>query len=258
MFNQYAIIFDQQWQSYTLIMILALIISFVWMLWQSPETERSSIFDISLASLIGAIVIGRIAHVALNWIFFGENEPLIWQLWREGGLNWQFALIAAMLFGAIVAYLRGVHLNDILKPAVVIVPLISFASWYACATAGCAYGQAVDRMADYPQWLTWLAPDIYQLVMPRFASQLFGMSGSFIILIVALILYWQGWLIRTRFWLILLLVAGLSFTIGFSRGDYSLMFNGLRAGQVLDITIGLLAIIGLSMINRISSNRSTL
>ncbi len=254
MFNQYAIIFDQQWQSYTLIMSLALIISFSWMLWQAPAQKRGAVLDGCLAGLIGAILLGRIVHVALNWVFFSENVTLIWQLWREGGLNGQAAIIGALIFGSIVAHFRGIPFTDILKPAVLILPLMSFASWYACATAGCAYGQSIDRMADYPQWLTWLAPDIYRLVMPRFATQALGMGASLILLIIAILLYWQASLIRTRFWLMLIAIAILSFSIGFLRGDYSLIFSGLRAGQILDVVIGFFAIIGLSMINRTASN----
>lgn len=235
MFEQFAIIFDRQWQSYTIALIIGVGLSFAWMLYRATKNDRTKIMDVSLSALIGAILIGRALHVALNWSFFVDRLDLIHQIHREGGLNWHGLVIGALIFGYGMARFRGLNIQHLLKNAVITLPLLAFIGWYACATAGCAYGQPVERMADYPQFMTWIADDIYRLNMPRFATQALGMIGSISIFLLACLLYWRGWFINSRFWLILLLLALLSFVIAFLRGDYSLEFSGLRIGQWLDL-----------------------
>ena len=126
----------------------------------------------------------------------------------------------------------------------IVLPLLAFAGWYGCATAACAYGAPVERMADYPGFMTWLADDIYRLTMPRFATQPIGMMSSAILLLITIFLQWRGWLIRVRFPLILIALACVSFGIGFLRGDYAPVWYGLRAGQWLDIGIVVIALVG--------------
>lgn len=242
MFNQFTIIFGRQWQSYTIALLLGIVLSFAWMVYRAPKNERTKTVDVCLSALIGAVIVGRLLHVSLNWAFFVDRIDLIYEIHREGGLNWHGAVIGALVTGYLMARLRGISTQHLVKNAVIILPLLSFFAYYACATAGCAYGLPVERMADYPRWMTWIADDIYRLNMPRFATQPLGMFGSGILFILACLLYWRGWLIKIRFWLMLFLIALLSFGISFLRGDYALEFSGLVIGQWLDLGLMLIAI----------------
>ena len=235
MLEQFSIIFDRQWQNYTLALILAIGLSFAWLLYRAPKDERTKTMDVCLSALIGAILVGRAVHVLFNWAFFTDRLDLIYQIHKEGGLNWHGAVIGALIFAYAMARLRGVNAQNLLRNAVIIIPLLSFFSWYACATAGCAYGAPVERMADYPNFMTWLADDIYRLNMPRFATQALGIAGAVVLFLLACLIYWRRWLRRTGFWWMLFLLASLSFAIAFLRGDYSLEFAGLRIGQWLDV-----------------------
>lgn len=243
MLNQFTIIFGRLWQTYTIALIFGIIISFAWMIFRSPEEDRAQVFDICLSALIGGIIIGRMVHVGLNWQFFADRTELIWQIHKEGGLNWQTAVIGSLIAGYSMAKLRRVGFSSLMSHTVIILPWIALISWYACATASCAYGASVERMADYPGIMTWLADDIYHLTMPRFATQPLGMMSSAGLLLIAIIFYWRGWLIQSRFWLILILLSSVSFGIGFLRGAYALEIYSLRAGQWLDIGIAVIAIL---------------
>lgn len=243
MLNQFSIIFDQQWQNYTLALITGVMISFAWMIWRSPADERGRTFDVCLAALIAGGIVGRAIHVGLNWIYFADRVDLILKIHKEGGLNWQGIIIGAVLAGYVMARIRSMDVSRLIQDVVIVLPLLSFAGWYSCATAACAYGAPVERMADYPGFMTWLADDIYHLTMPRFATQPIGMMSSAIFLLIAIVLYWRGWLIQVRFPLILIVLACVSFAIGFLRGDYSPVLYGLRAGQWLDIGMIVIALI---------------
>ena len=244
MLDQFSIIFGKQWQTYTITLIAGILFSFAWMLFRSAKEERARVFDVCLSALIGGVVIGRIVHVALNWQFFADRIDLIWQIHKEGGLNWQSTLIGALIAGYLMAKLRRVDFAGLLSHAVIVLPWLAMLSWYACATAACAYGTAIERMADYPAFMTWLADDIYRLTMPRFATQPIGMMLSAGLLLIAIIVYWRGWLVKSRFWLMLLLLAILDSGIGFLRGDYALEWYGLRAGQWLDVVVMGIALVG--------------
>lgn len=243
MSNQFTIIFDTQWQTYTIALMFGLIVSFIWIIFRFPKEDRGRVFDVCLSALIGGIIIGRIVHIGLNWLFFTDRIDLIWQIHKEGGLNWQATVIGALIAGYGMAKVRRVDFSLLMSHAVIVLPWIVLVSWYACATASCAYGASVERMADYPSFMTWLADDIYHLTMPRFATQSIGMMSSAGLLFIAIIFYWRGWLIQSRFWLILLLLSLVSFGIGFLRGDYALEIYSLRVGQWLDVGMILFAII---------------
>lgn len=229
MFNPITIIFGRPVQTYTVSLAIAILVSFAWMIFRMRVNQRKAVFDLCLLTLIGAVVIGRIVHVSLNWQFFVDRTELIWQIQREGGLNWQGSLFAGLIVSYGMAKFRAIDFAELLSHAIVILPWLSLVSWYACATAGCAYGANVEHMTDYPGWMTWLADDIYGLTMPRFATQPIGMTVSLILLLIAFLLYWQGWLKRIRFPAMLIAICLLSIAIEFLRGDYALDWWGIRS-----------------------------
>lgn len=248
MYEQFALIFDTRIPTLTVALMLVTLLSFAWMVWQSPPQMRGRVFDVCLGAVLGGIVLGRVMHVAINWEFFSERLPLIWQLSREGGINWQAFIVGVLLCGRVIARWRGIALADMLKTASILVPLIAFVSWYGCATAGCAYGETVDRMSAFPAWMTWIAPDMYRLEMPRFATQAIGMALSLVVLLIALVLHLGDYLPKTRFWWLLSAIAVLSLGIGFLRGDATVQVIGLRIGQILDVIVIAVCVVAIGLI----------
>lgn len=248
MFDPITIIFDQYWQTYTLALMVGIGMGIAWVVRRAPIGQRGAYFDVCLASLLGAILLGRALYVLLHWAFFADHLDSIWQIQRDGGLAWQGILTGAALMGVLFGHRRRVAWRTVSRvQAVVIMPLIACLGWYGCATAACAYGAEVAHLNDYPAWLVWDRPNIYGLVAPRFATQRFGMVWTLGVLLYAL------WLIRYDYWrqgrffgIVLLLALG-SFLIGFWRADYSLRVLGLRIEQLLDLglIIGSILMIGI-------------
>jgi prolipoprotein diacylglyceryltransferase len=241
MFNQYSILFGQQIQTYTFALALSILLSIFWLVLSAPKGQASATFDICLAGLIGAIILGRLFHVALNWLYFGENLQMVSRIHEQGGINWHGAALGAFLAGALMAKFRGLSLSDLLSKLSPILPLIAFSGWYGAASSGAAYGIPVKHMVDYPAFFTWIERDIYGLVSPRFAVQSLGMVWTGLLFLLAIILQWRGSFFKRRLPLILLLLCIGAFSLGFLRGDYALMLFGLRAEQWLDIGFGIIA-----------------
>lgn len=237
----YTTLFGRQWQNYTLALMIAITISIFWLVIRIPKEQRAKIFDVSLAGLVGGIFLGRVIHVWLNWVYFVDHTPEITRIYQQGGLNWHGIVIGTLFAGMLMARFRKVDFS--LDRLALVVPILAFAAWYGCATAGCAYGIAIERMSDYPPFLTWAENDIFRLISPRFATQALGMMWSVILLVIALFLNWRSWLEKRRLWLILFLLSMGTFAIGFLRGDYSFFVYNLRVTQWLDFGMALFSLI---------------
>jgi phosphatidylglycerol:prolipoprotein diacylglycerol transferase len=197
-----------------------------------------ALVDVGLGVLIGGLLLARLEHVLLNWNYFSYNVSEAFQL-NAGGLDWHGALLGGLLGGYVAARWRRVNTRDLLDTMTVGLPLIAHAAWYGCWAANCAYGVEVDTLAHFPAWAVSESADIYGIAAPRYNTQIFGLWLTGALLVIAVILLWRGWLRGARFWLILALFSLGVFVIGFFRGDYSPMLNGLRLDQWLDAIVGI-------------------
>ncbi|MGJ3238707.1 MAG: prolipoprotein diacylglyceryl transferase family protein [Anaerolineae bacterium] len=237
MFDQYAIIFDRLWQTYTVALLVSVILSLIWVLWRTPAPQRGRVFDVCLLALIGAVLIGRGVHVAVQWDFFADHRELIVQLDRDGGLSWHGALLGALIVGGVIARWRGVTFVPLLAHVGAMIPLLAVLSWYACATAGCAYGAEVASMADYPPMLTWMGADHYQIDAPRFATQPLAMLALCLTAPTVWYYYSRRQTRLLTFPVALMWVALIAFVVAFWRGDSSPVVGGLRVAQWLDVLV---------------------
>ena len=188
--------------------------------------------DASLVTLFAALLGGRLAYVAGNWVYFQENLDEILLIW-EGGLSyhgalaagllalWSWARVRALAFGAVAGFWA--------LPAV----LWNAFVWLACYLDGCAYGRET--------LLGLLAadlPDSYGVYAVRYQSQLLGLGLSILALLAL-------WLVRRRarllfqFWLALFLVSLGRFVVSLLRGDAMPLLYGVRLDTVMDGALAL-------------------
>jgi phosphatidylglycerol:prolipoprotein diacylglycerol transferase len=227
-------------QTYTLALALGIGVSTAYGLYRARK-RPGALVDVALGALVVGLLLARLEHVLLNWNYFAYNVNEAFQL-NAGGLDWHGAVIGGLLGGYIVARWRRVGTRDLLDPLILALPLIAHAAWYGCWAANCAYGVEVDTLAHFPSWAVGETADIYGIAAPRYNTQIFGLWLTGVLLIIAMILLWRGWLRDVRFWLILALFSLGMFVIGFFRGDYSPMLNGLRLDQWLDAIAGISAL----------------
>jgi len=223
-------------QTYTLVLALAIGASAAF---GALRTGRhvGALVDTVLGALLGGLALARLEHVLLNWNYFAYNVSEAFQL-NAGGLDWHGAVIGGLIGGYIVARWRRLDTRNLVDAMTLGLPLIGLAGWYGCWAAACAYGVEVDTLAHFPAWAVAETADIYGIAAPRYNTQVFGLWLAAALLVIALILLWRGWLRGARFWLILGLFSAGMFVIGFFRGDYAGMVNGLRLDQWLDAVVG--------------------
>jgi len=236
MVGEFTILLGRQWLTFTILLMGSIIISLAWMVLRAPPGKRSATVDVSLAALIGAVIMSRLFHVGLQWAYFVDNTDQILRL-NQGGFDWHGALIGGLCVAWLFSHRRKDNFMRLLDSAALTVPLIGWAAWRGCAASSCAYGVPVSRMADYPPLLTWEARNIFDIIEPRFATQRLGMVLMCILLLFAVLLIWRNCLQGRRFWLIILLLSAGMFAIGFLRADYALVVNNLRLDQWLDIVM---------------------
>ncbi|MCA9914670.1 MAG: prolipoprotein diacylglyceryl transferase [Anaerolineae bacterium] len=186
--------------------MLGIVLSIGWMLLRARAGKRSATLDACLLALGGGILLGRVGHVMLNWAYFRDHTDEIIRIYWQGGLSVPGVVMGAYLGLWIAARWRKLDFVHLLDSATLVLPLLALMGWWGCAANACAYGAPVEHMTDYPPLLTWVQPDIYGIVEPRFAIQRMGIVLSAILLSITVMIFWQGWLVGKRFPLMLILV----------------------------------------------------
>lgn len=233
-------------RTYTLLLDLALLVglgSLAWRGWR-VEDEPARWLDAGLTAIVAGLVAGRLGHVAIHWAYFIHHRNEIAQFW-QGGLDWHAALLGGFL--GLVGYCSVRRLSLRLLADTLALP-IAFGSalvWTGCLLASCGYGAEVRTLADYPAPIVAEWPDLYGIVAPRFASQLYGALLGVVLLVVAWLLSIVVRRVGLRLWIVLLLLASGVFGIGYTRGDVMPVVYGLRLDQLLDLIVAGLALVGL-------------
>ncbi len=232
-------------RTYTLLLDLAILIGLAVLAWEGwrLDDEPAEWVDAGLSALVGGIVFGRLLHVAIHWPYFSEYTSEIVQLWR-GGLDWHGAIIGGLATLAIFSALRGLHYRQITDTLSLILPLGTILVYTACLASGCGYGRELASLSDAPRFLLIEAPDLYGILAPRLASQLYGIALGLIMLGLSAILTLSLHRIGVRFWLILAVLGLGTFGIGFTLGDTMPMLGPLRLDQTLDLLMAALGLGG--------------
>ncbi|MFW5773036.1 MAG: DNA-processing protein DprA, partial [Phototrophicaceae bacterium] len=94
-------------------MALGVLVTFGITLYRLRRPGRAAVFDVCLAGLAGALLVGRAGHVLLHWRYFQDHTAEITRL-RAGGLDWHGAVLGALLALLIAARLRRVDVSALL------------------------------------------------------------------------------------------------------------------------------------------------
>jgi phosphatidylglycerol:prolipoprotein diacylglycerol transferase len=192
--------------------------------------------DAGLGALVGGIVGGRLGHVGIHWQYFAEHPEAIVKVW-QGGLDWHGAALGGLLALLLVCRVRGAGFRQVSDALAFILPMGAALTYTGCLMVSCGHGREVASLADYRPPIALELPDLYGVVAPRLASQLYGVVLSLLLIGVAGLLAWRIAQAGVRFWLVLALLALGTFGIGFTRGDSVPMVGALRLDQVLDLLV---------------------
>ena len=229
-------------RTYTALLDVAILFGLALLAWQGQRREGRPVawLDVGLATLAGGLVGARLLHAALHWGYFAERPGEVLQVWR-GGLDWHGAVLGGLLALFVAARLRGVSWRPLTDALAFALPVGAALAFAGCLPSGCAAGREVASLADYPAPLVAELPDIYGLVAPRLASQLYGVALSLALLGVV-------WFLNRRLrrpglslWPVLsLLTLGL-FGISFTLAAEGPAWGGLRLDQLLDLAVAALS-----------------
>jgi len=238
-------------RTYTLLLDVWLVGSLILLGWQGHRQDHKAgaWIDAGLISVVGGLIGGRLIHVALYGAYFRENPLEILRIWH-GGLDWHGAVIGGLV-GLGIASLQGrVRFRAFTDVAAFLLPVGAALIYTGCWMTSCGHGREVASLADFPPLIAQELPDLYGVMAPRLASQMYGVIGSVILLGVAAMLARRTSIEGVGFWQILVLIATAALAIGFTRGDAIAMIGGVRVDQVLDAGMILVGVVGFVLARR--------
>jgi phosphatidylglycerol:prolipoprotein diacylglycerol transferase len=177
---------------------------------------------------LGAVVSGRIMHIAYNIEYFVERPSELWRYW-DGGVSLVGVCIGGMLALWLWCRWRRVSLAWALDVAALPVAVLAALAWLGAFLHGSQYGAPVDHV------LALELRDTYGVIIARWPTQLYAAVWC---ALCGLWLWWWGkgdarsWLGLRATAFIVAYSAGL-FLLDFTRGDASIMVAGLRLTQWL-------------------------
>jgi phosphatidylglycerol---prolipoprotein diacylglyceryl transferase len=215
----------------------------------------ATLLDATLAAVIFGGIGARAYHVATHWDYYGQNMGEITNF-TQGGMGLRGALALGLVALLLFALFRRVSFWKLADAGAVGLALAQSIGWYGAYLVGANYGVAGDAALVLPFGpaggavigLEQDLPDVYGIVAPRVPVQLIAV-GFFFTLFVAL--GWMSWRWRPdagTLFLIYLIVSALGgFALGYLRADESLVWNGWRLDQWVDLVLAGIGLVVLGM-----------
>ena len=206
---------------FSLLLGLGAVFGLAWVAWQSPEKLTLRRFDQGILLLVGALLGGRLVHVAMTWSYYADHLTDIPRIWT-GGISGVGSLIGGLLALGFLAIFTRQSLGELADTYLPLAAVLFVISWLACWLDGCAYG------AETTAWYGLPARDEWGDLSHRVPAQLLGA-------VLTLALFWLVDFSRRRFIIpgqaacLALLGAGLIMLgISFLRVDPSQTWLGWR------------------------------
>ncbi len=198
------------------------------------QLPLTTLLDAALVVVLAGGIGARGYHVLTHWDYYAQNTEDLMNLGQGGmGLRGAFLLgLVALLLFALFARKRGASPSfwKLADAGAVGLALAQSIGWYGARLVGANYGVASDSP------LAQDLPDAYGIVAPRMPVQWLA-TIFFFALFLALI--WAAWQVRPRegtiFVLYLIAAALGGLVLGALRADETLIWNGWRIDQWLDM-----------------------
>ncbi len=205
----------------------------------------------ALLCVAGGAVAGRAQFVWSAWDYFAENTDSIADL-ATGGLSWRGALLTGCLVLFLFARVTRQSFWLLADAAALGAALAASIGWYTAHLTHLYYGLALDETPPAMGIFQFLAqplrafgfnfvqdlPDAYNMIALRIPIQLMA-SLYYLCLFGALLILALREKTRARaggvFIVFLACAAAGGFVAGFWRGDATIIWNGLRVDQWLDL-----------------------
>lgn len=197
----------------------------------------------------GGAVAGRAQFVWSAWDYFAENTDSIADL-ATGGMSWRGALLTGCLVLFLFARVTRQSFWRLADAAALGAALAASIGWYTAHLTHLYYGLALDETLPASGIFQFLAqplrafgfnftqdlPDAYNMIALRIPIQLMA-SLYYLCLFGALLLLTLREKTRAGDMFIVFLAGAAAggFLSGFWRGDATIMWNGLRVDQWLDL-----------------------
>jgi phosphatidylglycerol---prolipoprotein diacylglyceryl transferase len=236
-------------RTYSLILDLTILLALGVLVWHGQRREQrgTAWLDAGLGALIGGIVLGRAGHVAVYWQYYSIHVDQVLQLAR-GGIDWHTAVLGGLIGLTLVCRWRKVNFREVTDVLALVLPLGAALVYTGCLMTSCGHGREVESLVGYPPLVVMELPDLFGVIAPRLASQVYGIAWSVVVLILTLTLFRRIERPGVRLWVVLTLLGLGAFAIGFTRGDEAPYVGPLRLDQVLDlgtVALGILMMVGM-------------
>lgn len=237
--------------TYTLLLDAGILAGLALLAWAGWRDERrpNAWLDAGLGALVGGIAAGRLVHVAVHWNYFFEHLADAARIW-QGGIDWHGAVIGGLAGLWLASRWRRVDVLAALGALAYGLPVGAALVYNGCLASGCAHGQEVASLAGYPPVVVAELPDLFGIVVPRYASQLYGAAWSLLLIAASWPLAKAVRRPGPRFFITLALVTAGAFGVGFTRGDAVPAVGPLRLDQALDLLIIALSVAGAALTGR--------
>lgn len=231
-----------------------------------------TVIDAAVVCVIAGGIGGRAYQVWMNWDYYSENREFITDL-AQGGFGIRGALLFGFVALALFAWVTHTSFWQLGDAAVIGMSIAQSIGWYGAYLTHTHYGIALDTAAPGAPFAPFAEiirafgynfvqdlPDAYNLIAFRIPVQMIS-ALFFFALFLFLCLRARANPTRTglpltNYWLLSALA---NFIFGFWRGDETLVWNGLRVDQWIDLVlfgIGLALAGGRILSSRLQRERS--
>ena len=209
-----------------------------WVALQAAEKDRLPYVNAGLWALLGALVGGRIAYMAVNWVYFRQNWIEGFQVY-QGGLSWPGALAGGLVI--VLLYARRLHkpTGELLWTLFPLLTSMLVFICLACWVDGCAYGRLAVSYLGLP------APDELGHQSLRFPAQLIG-ALSAVLWFIAIDTQTERFSSQALTgWVSIFGVAVILLVLELLRADPTIYVYGTRLGVWTASGFGTLALVGI-------------
>ncbi|KYC75537.1 MULTISPECIES: prolipoprotein diacylglyceryl transferase [Bacillus] len=243
-------------RSYGLVIVLAILLGMGVTYYLSKETKyQKHVIDITLYSILGAIIGARIWHVFFfQWGYYSQHLDQIFSIWN-GGISIQGALVGGFFTVAIYSWRKKLNfweLADVFAPGIIFGQAIGR---IACLLNGDAFGSPTGSNFGlvYPKGT--VAYDTYGS-LPLWPAEVWESQWDFIVFGLILIFKNRTWPKGFLFLVYNILYALGRFMLEFLRGDSARYLFDFTAGQWTSLIVIPLSIILMGVLYRKSCSQT--